>query len=225
MGMNIQIRNGYEEPVSNWVPDVRIVIDVFRASTTCLALLEKQPAQCLVANDLTVIQDLLQKSYRLVSEVYDLGIDNSPTLVRSRMGIGERVVLKTTNLTTALEKNYLEAQTLVACFNNMGAVAEHILGKKYREIEIIPAGQMTSQTMAPEDSLCAEMLKARLKCESVQTIPASLLGDWEEVKKTRNWPQHYIEDLELAVQMDISSHVPIVKKIEMGIYEIKGVSK
>lgn len=90
--MNIKIRNGFEDRTSNWIPEVSIVIDVFRASTTSLAILEKKPSEYLMANDLNLIQDLLKNSYRLVSEVYDLGVDNSPTLVRKNILSGEKIV-------------------------------------------------------------------------------------------------------------------------------------
>ena len=110
------IRNGFDSRPLDWMPDISILIDVFRASTTSIAILETRPLEYLVANDFNLIRELLENSYRLISEVYDLGIDNSPTLVRRHVSSGEKIVHKTTNLTTALEKNYLETPMVIGCF-------------------------------------------------------------------------------------------------------------
>jgi phosphosulfolactate phosphohydrolase-like enzyme len=220
--MDIRIRNGYDATTSNWVPDVRVIIDVFRASTTSLAILEKEPSRYLVANDLDLIRGLLDQSFRLVSEVYDFGIDNSPTLVRQLVVHGEKIIQKTTNLTTALEANYFDSLVLIGCFNNIDAVVHEIFDRKLARIEIIPAGQMTTKEEAPEDSLCAQMMAEKMSqyFTGSNVNPLSLLGNWEEKKKTRDWPQHFIEDIELAVQLNISKAVPMVRKIQAGLFEV-----
>lgn len=221
--MQVQIRNGYESPVAAWNPDIRIIIDVFRASTTAIAILEKAPSQYLISNDLIQIQALIGQSYRLVSEVYDLGIDNSPTLVRERIIKGDKVVHKSTNLTTALEENYFESQVVVGCFNNVDAVVKHVVQRHFSNIEIVPAGQMGQKCTTPEDTLCAETMKAHILGQSLGQLssPQSLLGNWEEKKKTRGWPEHFIGDIELAIQLNTSSIVPIARKISSGIFEVQ----
>ncbi len=224
--MDIRIRNGYKAADARWTPEVRIIIDVFRASTTALAILEKKPSRYLVANDLELIRGLLDQSFRLVSEVYDFGIDNSPTLVRQLVSVGEKIIHKTTNLTTALEANYFDSPVLVGCFNNMDAIVQHVVNQKYSQVEIIPAGQMTTAEETPEDSLCAWMMAERLSQETTGPVqdPRTVLGDWETKKKTRKWPQHFIDDIELAVQLNISKNMPIVRQIQAGLFEVTSLA-
>lgn len=80
--MQVNIRPGYEPSNSLVIPDVRILIDVFRASTTTLAILESNARKLVIANDFDLIQNLSGQGYLVVSEVYDLGVDNSPTLIK-----------------------------------------------------------------------------------------------------------------------------------------------
>jgi phosphosulfolactate phosphohydrolase-like enzyme len=220
--VKVQIRNGFEPSLKDWIPDVRVVIDVFRASTTSLAILEKKPAKYQVANDLDLIRSLIDQSYKLVSEVFDLGIDNSPTLVEKHFAVGEKVVHKTTNLTTALEGNHFEGLTLVACFNNLQAVSDYIRKQQFANIEIIPAGQMGEKIAMWEDSLCAEMLQSSLisLTPAPHKDPFTFLGNWEEKKLTRKWPQHYIEDIELAVKLNVSELIPQVQKVDSNLFEV-----
>lgn len=220
--MNVRIRNSYEDSDPIFPVDVRVIVDVFRASTSAVAILETQPSEFLIANDLEIIKKLASESYRVVSEVFDLGIDNSPSLVRKKFSAGERVVQKTTNLTTAIEKNYFGGPILIGCFSNLSSLVNLIRHQDFKNIEIIPAGQMEKLHPVVEDTHCAELIHAHLLSNSNQVPNVDLmLGNFEEKKKTRGWPAHYIEDLEIAVKMDISKMVPIVVRKDAGIFSVR----
>lgn len=219
--MKVRIRNGYEDADQTFPVDVRVFVDVFRASTTAIAILEKQPSEFLMANDLQIIKKLAKDSYRVVSEVFDLGIDNSPSLVQKNLSLGEKVVQKTTNLTTAIERNHFTGPILIGCFNNLGSVVSFIKNQNYKNIEIIPAGQMAKLHPTNEDTHCAELIQARLLSNS-QRIPDIdlMLGNVEEKKKTRGWPEHFIVDLGIAVLLDTSNKVPFAIRKSAGIFSI-----
>lgn len=65
------------------------------------------------------------------------------------------------------------------------------------------------------------MIADKLKGKSLNTDPRSLLGNWEEKKRTRNWQQHFIEDIELAVQLSVSNCIPLVRKVDHGLFEVR----
>lgn len=220
--MNIRIRHGYVDPDSALQVDVRVIVDVFRASTTAIAILEKQPSEFLISNDLEIIRKLAMNSYLVVSEVFDLGIDNSPSLIRKKFLLGEKVVQKTTNLTTAIEKNYFEGPILIGCFNNLGSLVSFIRKQNFEYIEIIPAGLMGKLHPTNEDTHCAELIRARIISNVVQNPDLDLiLSHFEEKKRTRGWSEHFIEDLEIAVRLDTSMTVPFVVRKSPGIFSVR----
>lgn len=218
--MTVTIRNAFEVSTSD-DPDVRIIIDVFRASTTALAVLEKQPQDYLIANDLEILKKLASQGYRVISEVFDLGIDNSPSQVQEKIQMGEKIVQKTANLTTALEKNYYNGPIAIACFNNLSAVAEWVRQNRFQKVEIVPAGLMEFRKETKEDSHCAEQLRAKLIENKEAASPKEILiGNIEELKSKQKWPDHYLKDLEIAVTLDVSKKIPSVTKVRTGIFKV-----
>lgn len=218
--MITKIRNGFETPSDDKV-DVRVIIDIFRASTTAIAILEMQPSDYLIANDLKIIESYMAKSYKLVSEVFDIGIDNSPTLVRKHICKGDKVIHKTTNLTTAIEINYFDRPIIIAGFNNLSAVANYLISENFHKIEIIPAGFIKKQLPNKEDSSCADILKDALDTGVMNTPDKQLIfGDFEHTRTTNNWTDHYTEDVQYALKQDTSFIVPVVKKIQDSIFQV-----
>lgn len=208
--MQIQIRPGYDIP-SSLEYELRVIIDVFRASTTAVAILESEASELVVANELVVLQRLFEEGYIIVSEVFDLGLDNSPTLVKKARLKGKKVALKTSNLTTAIEKNDFGGDIILCCFNNLDAVVHLILSRDYQKIEIIPAGLMATHQMTTEDIHCAEVLKESLLRKNVIIKNLDLLVNRIREKcEGKDREPHYIEDLHLAIQPNISRLVPIV---------------
>ncbi len=209
--MQVQIRNGYEVFDPQNLPELRILVDVFRASTTAVGILKKRPSDYLIANDLETIQRFKDRGYRVISEVFHLGLDNSPTLVRDKMDLDEKVIHKTTNLTTAIEINFYSGPMVIGCFSNMGTLVDWAHKQKFEKIEIIPAGLMDQRKPAKEDTHCAELIQQRLLTGKVMAPDVDLmLGEFNELKKTRNWPAHFIADIEWAVQLDTEMEIPQV---------------
>lgn len=216
--MSIILRAGYETSADS-EPDIRIIIDVFRASTTTLAILEGGAESLLVTNDFDEIKKHSENGYLVVSEVFDLGIDNSPSLIKKRGVIGSKLILKTSNLTTALEQNY-SGEMLIACFNNLSAIFEYLIQGNYKNIEIIPAGQMAHKKMNREDLHCAEILKSSLESKKFQFPDEKILKERiDEICKSPR-PLHYVEDLHMAVQTNISKLVPKVKLKTTALFEV-----
>lgn len=207
--MRVEIRNAFTPPQQ--IPDARVFIDVFRASTTSLALLDAGVDSLLIANDLKLIQKLSQDGYLLVSEVFDLGIDNSPTIVKKRNLQRARAVLKTANLTTAIEKNIFKGPMFIGCFNNIDAIANYIQKENYHSVELIPAGLMAQQIPLLEDSHFAEALKAKLTESPSAYDPELLNSHIKKLKEKEHHPDHYWDDLALAIQLNISKSVPSIQ--------------
>ncbi len=219
--MKISLRPGYEPEMPTTIPDVRVIIDVFRASTTTLAILENGAQSLFIANDFDLLKTFSEDGYLIVSEVFDLGIDNSPTLVKSNGVLNRKVVLKTSNLTTALEKN-ISSKVIIACFNNLGAVFDHLMTSQYQDIEIIPAGHMADHQMNFEDLHCAEILKGSLKDRKLLVPNKSAFEiRIDEIFKSKPRPQHYIEDLNLAIKPNISKSVPAVIKRTSALFDVR----
>lgn len=218
--MQIKIRPGYDIPTLTDIPDVRILIDVFRASTTSLAILESKAQRLIIANNFELIQKLSTEGYLVISEVFDLGIDNSPTLIKKMDLNGRNVVLKTNNLTTALAQNICN-EVIICCFNNLSSVVQKINSKKYQNIEIVPAGFMAKKIMNLEDMLCAETLKKSL-IEECLIVPDKALLE-EHVNKMcdlKTRPPYYRDDITFAIQSNISTTVPCVIGYQNEIFEI-----
>lgn len=218
--MQVEIRPGYDI-ISSHDYELRVIIDVFRASTTAVAILESGANELVIANKLDVLQRFSREGFVIISEVFNLGLDNSPTLVKKAGLKGKKTALKTSNLTTALEKNDFAGDIILCCFNNLDAVVRMILGQGHQKIEIIPAGLMASHQMTSEDIHCADILKESLLQKNVVTPNSDLLlNRIREKCQEKNREPHYIEDLHLAVQLNISKLVPIVKSKTADFYSI-----
>lgn len=221
--MKVTVRQGFEpSPITS--PDLRILIDVFRASTTALAILDKKPSDYLVTNSLETLQSLASQGYRVVSEVFKLGIDNSPTLIQQKMMAHEKVVHKTANLTTAIERNFFDGPMILACFNNFEAVIQYAHRNRFQWIEVIPAGLMGKSSPAKEDSICAEMLAEKILTQQEdRTRQQIIIEDIDEIKAKNEAPFHYYQDLALALRMNISSKIPAVEKVDAGLYRVSSL--
>lgn len=222
--MQIRIRPGYDE-IESQDYDLRVIIDVFRASTTVVAILESGAAELVIANELSVLKKLSSEGFLVISEVFDLGLDNSPTLVKKWELKGKKAALKTSNLTTALEKNDFDGDLVICCFNNLDKVTQTILGRGYQKIEIIPAGLMAVRQMNVEDIHCAEILRDSLVQNKIITPNLDLLEyRIREKCEGKNRESHYIDDLNLAIQANISRVVPIVKSKTADIFHLTALA-
>lgn len=129
-------------------PDVALVIDVLRATTTAVTLLEQGAAELLLTRTTEAalavretVPDVLLAGERggLTIPGFDLG--NSPVEVSGAAVAGRRVVMTTTNGTIAAHRAAQTARHVVlAALVNAHAVARHALAVASEEIAIVCAG-------------------------------------------------------------------------------------
>ncbi len=151
-------------------PDVAVVIDVLRATTTISWALKNGADSIQVFADL----DLLKKSAmkwkpgkRLMLgerggkkiEGFDLG--NSPLSVTKETVLGKRLFMSTTNGTKSLKKVQNAKHLFAMGFPNRKAVAEKIISLKSENVLILGSGWEGSYSL--EDSLAAGALASYLK--------------------------------------------------------------
>lgn len=151
--------------VPNHIPDVAVVIDVLRATTTISWALKNGADSIQVFDDLHLLKEkakswdtnktlmLGERGGRKI-DGFDLG--NSPLSVTRDVVEGKRLFMSTTNGTKSLQKvenvEYLYSMALT----NRKAVAERIVSIKQKEILILGSGWEGSYSL--EDSLAAGAL-------------------------------------------------------------------
>ncbi len=151
-------------------PDIAVVIDVLRATTTISWALNNGAESIQVFADLDLLKDSAikwQADKRLMLgerggkkiEGFDLG--NSPLSVTKKIVKGKRLFMSTTNGTKSLKKvqnaNHLFAMGLP----NRKAVAERIISLNRENILILGSGWEGSYSL--EDSLAAGALASYLE--------------------------------------------------------------
>ena len=160
-------------------PDIAVVIDVLRATTTISWALKNGADSIQVFADL----ELLKKSAKLWDadkrlmlgerggkkiEGFDLG--NSPLSVTKEIVYGKRLFMSTTNGTKSLKRVQSAKHLFAMGLPNRRAVAEKIISIKSENVLILGSGW--EGTYSLEDSLAAGALASYLKtnCKSQVTI-------------------------------------------------------
>lgn len=147
-----------------------VVVDVLRASTSMLAALEAGALRILPAATEAEARALASRLPRRVVllcgeregvriEGFDRG--NSPLEYTAERVSGRTLVYCTTNGTPALRRAARKArEVLVACFRNLGAVAEELASRPAPHV-IVCAGRQGRVSL--DDALCAGHLALRLR--------------------------------------------------------------
>jgi phosphosulfolactate phosphohydrolase-like enzyme len=206
--------------------DVRIFFDVFRASTTLLALLSRGAGRILSTNDEAAIRRYQADGYRLVSEVFAGGYDNSPTQVLAAPLAGSRIVHKSTNLTTAMFGVGLAERTFIGGFVNATRLVAYALGLGADTIELVPAGHFGKLKPALEDTACAELYQLGLTAALPPVSPrrAEIDAKVADLKERKvDTPAHYWADLDLALTHDALPYLAEVRPLGSGLVEVRGV--
>ncbi len=224
MLLNISVRNSYQTPAVKSPAskhDLTVFIDVFRASTTLLTLLKHGAGEVVGIYDPALIRDYMSRGYLLVSEVIDEGLDNSPSQVADHGVNGEKVVMKTGNLITAVFNNLDFERAVVAGFANLDAVSGYILRSGYRTVDIVAASHFEERYPALEDVTCAQVLVDRLLDIPVDHAP--LVREIREIygrkmrAGTSRMPEHYWIDIQYALQMNTIPLIPGILKLDNGV--------
>lgn len=191
---------------------VCVVIDVLRASSTILCLMEHGAEKVKVVKTVDAALALKSKGYVLVGERDDTVLegfefDNSPFMVAQHNWEGKKVVVTTTNGTRALVAVKDAHQVVVAGFRNIDAVAVYV--RWYSQpVAIIPIGDMGAPRL--EDEKCAEMLHARIIGEAFDwnTTKEEIL--LEKEAKIRRKGESYGRDVEFSLALNTTRIVPVM---------------
>lgn len=191
---------------------VCVVIDVLRASSTILCLMEYGAEKVKVVKTVNAALALKPKGYVLVGERGDTVLegfefDSSPFMVAQHKWEGKKVVVTTTNGTRALVAARGAHEVVVAGFRNIDAVAGYVRGGS-RPVAIIPIGDMGTPRL--EDEKCAEMLRARIVAEAFDwnTTREAILLDREA--KIRRKGKIYGRDVEFSLALNTTRIVPVM---------------
>jgi phosphosulfolactate phosphohydrolase-like enzyme len=211
----IRIRGAFLPAIGG--ADIHVFFDIFRASTTLLAILSQHPAEVLATNSEAMARSYQAKGYHLVSEVFAGGFDNSPTKLLKANLQGERIVHKSTNLTPAMFASGFAKRNFIGSFVNMSALARHLDPLASEFIELIPAGHFAKERQAQEDSACAEMLALCVQClRAGKPFPSSIpraeeiMTKIEDLRTRKVMPPHYWEDLTFSTRLDV---LPILAEV------------
>lgn len=194
-----------------------VIIDVFRAFTceplmlnagTRRIILEGDPAACLAW------RDSRDPDAVLVGEVNERPIDgfdltNSPWLILQRgrsLFEGRTVVHRTTSgVTGALAAFPNCDEVLLASFLTAGATAAYIRSRRPKVVSIVAMG-IRSQSPAPEDEACGDLIESRLGQRGYDHLSAltQILGH-ETAQKFLRADRPYLpaQDVSLCLQLDL----------------------
>ncbi len=151
-------------------PDIAVVIDVLRATTTISWALKNGADSIQVFADLDLLKESAikwQAEKRLMLgerggkkiEGFDLG--NSPLSVTKKVVNGKRLFMSTTNGTKSLQKVQNAKHLFAMGLPNRKAVAEKIISLKSENVLILGSGWEGSYSL--EDSLAAGALASYLQ--------------------------------------------------------------
>lgn len=200
-----------------------VVIDVLRASSTVLCLMENGASKIKVTNSVKNAINLKKYGYYLIGEQGDNKIshfdfDNSPYLVSRFKWNGKKIVIMTSNGTRALIAVQSAFKVLLVGFRNIVAAAKYI--KKYDfPLAIIPIGNNGESRL--EDELCAYSLRDLILDKEV---------DWNDINiqiirnienKIAKKKAYYRNDVELSLAYNQNNIIPalcshlFLKKLEL----------
>ena len=222
-------------------PDIAVVIDVLRATTTISWALKNGADSIQVFSDLDLLKESATKwqaDERLMLgerggkkiDGFDLG--NSPLSVTKKVVNGKRLFMSTTNGTKSLQKVQQAKHLFAMGLPNRQAVAEKIISLQSENVLILGSGWEGSYSL--EDSLAAGALASYLKinCDfEVKIINDELqsaLALWNfwknDILKCLKTATHgkrltsigdYEEDLKCCAELDCLDIVPA--QVERGV--------
>lgn len=185
-----------------------VLIDVFRASSTIVTLLDRGVKEILPV--LTVEEALRYKEdFVLIGErgeirLEEFDYDSSPSALSELDWKDKRVVLTTTNGTEGLLNAKGAAQILTGCFLNASAIARYIAQHSLGAV-LVPIGNKGEKRL--EDELCAILIKSYIMNESVnvRSLKSTILQSpvAQRLKK-----RGLNADLNFCLQIDVSDTIP-----------------
>lgn len=193
-----------------------VVIDVYRASNTILALLAAGAAEVALVADLDRARALkvADPARPLLAEragetVPGSDGGNSPANAAALVSPGARVILSTSAGTRAVHRLTAAAPVLFGCFANAAAVARFLRAAPVERVTLLPMG-LEAREPALEDDLAAEYLAGALSGSPPAFGPMrARLLTCPGADRLRRLHQH--DDLEWCARLDAVDLVPLVR--------------
>lgn len=193
-----------------------VVIDVFRASNTIVALLAAGAAEVALVADLDRARELKagHPERTLLAErggetVPGSDGGNSPANASALVSPGARVILSTSAGTRAVHRLTFAHPVLFASFANAAAVVRFLREAPVERVTFLPMG-LEAREPALEDDLAAEYLTAVLAGASPAFAPLrERLLDCPGADRLRRLGQN--DDLDWCTRLDTVHVVPLVR--------------
>jgi len=162
-----------------------VVIDVLRATTTIVTALKNGAREVIPVATVDFAMKVSGNNFggmnllggeRNTKMIEGFNLGNSPLEYKEEIVNGKTVILYTTNGTRAIVKAKFSENLFICCFNNLTAVASHLVTLN-KDVEIICSG--TNGFFSMEDVVCAgkliaEMMKAMPDIQLYDSAKASL---------------------------------------------------
>jgi 2-phosphosulfolactate phosphatase len=146
-----------------------VIIDVLRASSTIVTVLEKKANHIIPCGSLEESYLLKSKGYKLIGErggVPPLGFDypNSPSLLYNEHIIGNKYAINTQGGSQGIVQAKKASDVIIGCFLNYSALVEYIRRSDTKLVSLVAMGHndQAASYSAVEDEEFAKLLQARL---------------------------------------------------------------
>ena len=189
-----------------------VIIDVFRASNTIIALLGAGARGVIPVATLGEARELKRRGYMiggerdgLTPQGFDFG--NSPAEA-SRIPVnGQEAVLTTSAGTRGLLAASRAEQILIGSFANASALSRYLRNARAEKVSLVAMG-LKGREKADEDELCALFIRDLVEGRNshFQSVVEAILRS-PGADRLRRLGQH--EDLELCLRQDAYDIVPI----------------
>lgn len=220
----------------NFSGQTAVVIDVLRATSVITTALENGAREVIPVKTIEEAQNLyaqcdtaktLRGGERNALKIEGFDLSNSPLEYKKKVVEGKTLILTTTNGTNAINNIIGADEVVLACFRNVAAVVEHIVGLSHRgsrDIAIVCAG--TESHFSLDDGLCAGMIIELLKQQTeVETDDLGLLLHrfYNESKDNlfgalsgcyhlkRLFTMGFYDDIKFCLETNCVQTVPILK--------------
>ncbi len=149
-----------------------VVIDVLRASTVIVTALANGAREVIPVGTVDFAMKVSGNAFggqtilcgeRNTKKVEGFNLGNSPSEYKPEIVSGKSIILYTTNGSRAVVKAKFSENLFICCFNNLPAMAKHLLALN-KDVEIICAG--TNGNFNLEDAVCAGRLIKEMEIEN-----------------------------------------------------------
>ena len=214
-----------------------VVIDVLRATSVITTALDNGAQEVIPVRTVEEAQSLyatsdasktLRGGERNALKIEGFDLSNSPLEYKKKVVEGKTIIITTTNGTNAINNVKGADEVVLACFRNVTAVADHLVGLSHRgsrDIIIVCAG--TEGRFSLDDGLCAGMLIELLKQQiEVETDDLGLLvTQYYQQNKTnllgalsgcfhlkRLFTMGFYDDIRFCLETNCVTTVPVVQE-------------